>query len=418
MTVEIAPGPASIGRPSGMMPMSSFWMPSAFSTAVSRCWLRRAWTMSSALSPISTPPAILNAPMVIPKILKMRLPPSANAISVIAQLHALPLVRVRAEANRDWLAVPHDLDHDGGARPDAPHGGRDVGAIDDVASIDAHQLIAGAEAGQPRGTEWRNRAPAATLHGRWNRADPCVDGGRLGQDEPPAGRLQIIVPRNVVRAAHVQPPELRKVASRRAAYGLHELVPCEPVVAGVVLHEKPHDIVERSRVVGGVTNREIEEETQQLTLEIIGYVRTLVHSGGIPRGPGRPLRRDHHPRGIILEVLHRPREPAREIGGRVEPGPRQDEIGVVIGHALAPPEVDRTHFTFVVERPELNGADSLHIPGMEELVRADGLRAAWVTRQRLRGHPDSRGIQMLEAAAATADKDVGVVPIWCAAENE
>src|SRR6266704_6824632 len=108
----------------------------------------------------------------------------------------------------------------------------------------------------------------------------------------------------------------------------------------------------------------------------------------------------------------------REIGGRVEPGPRQDEIGVVIGHALAPPEVDRTHFTFVVERPELNGADALHIPGMEELVRADGLRAAWVTRQRLRGHPDSRGIQMLEAAAATADKDVGVVPIWCAAENE
>ena len=88
MTVEIAPGPASIGTPSGMMPMSSFWIPSAVSIGVSRCWLRRAWTMSRAFRPMSTPPAILNAPIVIPKILKIRLPPSANAMSVIAQVHA------------------------------------------------------------------------------------------------------------------------------------------------------------------------------------------------------------------------------------------------------------------------------------------------------------------------------------------
>ena len=58
ITVEIAPGPASIGTPNGMIPMSSFWMPSAFSAGVSRCWLRRACTMSRALSPSRIPPAV------------------------------------------------------------------------------------------------------------------------------------------------------------------------------------------------------------------------------------------------------------------------------------------------------------------------------------------------------------------------
>src|SRR5690242_12996932 len=88
MTVEIAPGPASIGTPRGMIPTSSFSIPSAFSTGVSFCWLRRAWTMSSAFRPISTPPAILKAPSVMPKSRKMRLPPSANAVSVMAQVQA------------------------------------------------------------------------------------------------------------------------------------------------------------------------------------------------------------------------------------------------------------------------------------------------------------------------------------------
>src|SRR5437773_6972244 len=112
------------------------------------------------------------------------------------------------EANGDWLVVPHDADNDGGTRPDAPHSGRDVGAVDDVASIDAHELIPGAETCEPRGTEGRHRAPATARHGRWNRTDPCVDGRRPGQGEPPAGGLSIIVPRNVGRAAHVQPPEI------------------------------------------------------------------------------------------------------------------------------------------------------------------------------------------------------------------
>src|SRR6185436_2545558 len=70
-------------------------MPSAFSTGVSRCVLWRACTMSSAFSPIRTPPAILNAPIVIPKILKIRLPASANATSVIAHVHAPRRARTR-----------------------------------------------------------------------------------------------------------------------------------------------------------------------------------------------------------------------------------------------------------------------------------------------------------------------------------
>src|SRR2546426_573445 len=88
MTVEMAPGPASIGTPSGMMPTSSFSMPSACSAGVSFCWLRRAWTMSSAFSPIRIPPAILNAPIVMPNSRKIRPPPSANAVSVMAHVHA------------------------------------------------------------------------------------------------------------------------------------------------------------------------------------------------------------------------------------------------------------------------------------------------------------------------------------------
>src|SRR2546425_11413801 len=88
MTVEMAPGPASIGTPSGMMPTSSFSMPSACSAGVSFCWLRRACTMSSAFSPIRIPPAILNAPIVMPNSRKIRPPPSANAVRVIAHVHA------------------------------------------------------------------------------------------------------------------------------------------------------------------------------------------------------------------------------------------------------------------------------------------------------------------------------------------
>src|SRR3989441_606352 len=88
MTVEMAPGPASSGTPSGMMPTSSFAIPSACSAGVSRCWLRRACTMSSAFRPIRIPPAILNAPIVMPNSRKIRPPPSANAVSVIAQVHA------------------------------------------------------------------------------------------------------------------------------------------------------------------------------------------------------------------------------------------------------------------------------------------------------------------------------------------
>src|SRR5256714_10284688 len=44
--------------------------------------------MSSALRPITTPPAILNAAIVMPKRRKIRLPPRANAVRVTAQVQA------------------------------------------------------------------------------------------------------------------------------------------------------------------------------------------------------------------------------------------------------------------------------------------------------------------------------------------
>src|SRR2546430_2055960 len=43
MTVEIAPGPASMRIPRGMIPTSSFSIPSAFCTAASRCALRQPY---------------------------------------------------------------------------------------------------------------------------------------------------------------------------------------------------------------------------------------------------------------------------------------------------------------------------------------------------------------------------------------
>ena len=113
----------------------------------------------------------------------------------------------------------------------------------------------------------------------------------------------------------MQSPELREVASRRAAHGRQQLVPREAVRACVMLQEIAHDVVERLRVVGGIADREIEQKSQQLALEIIGDRHALVDGRRIPGGRRRPFRSDHEMRGIALEILDRCREPAREVGG-------------------------------------------------------------------------------------------------------
>src|ERR1700732_4070949 len=88
MTVEIAPGPASIGRPSGIMLASSLVVPSWVSSGLTLVGDWRAWSMSSPMRMRMMPPAILKAGKVMPNILKIKLPTSAKEHSTIAQVQA------------------------------------------------------------------------------------------------------------------------------------------------------------------------------------------------------------------------------------------------------------------------------------------------------------------------------------------
>jgi hypothetical protein len=82
--VAIAPGPASIGMPSGMIAASSLTTPSLSSSGLVRTRERCARSISSAIENSRIPPAILNAPSVMPNSLKMNPPAAANTISVVA----------------------------------------------------------------------------------------------------------------------------------------------------------------------------------------------------------------------------------------------------------------------------------------------------------------------------------------------
>src|SRR5579863_4784481 len=88
ITVEIAPGPASIGIPNGMILASCFSAPSCCSSAVAFVPDCLACSMSSPIPIRIIPPAILNAGSVMPNILKIRLPASANEHKTIAQVIA------------------------------------------------------------------------------------------------------------------------------------------------------------------------------------------------------------------------------------------------------------------------------------------------------------------------------------------
>src|ERR1043166_5210524 len=78
ITVEIAPGPASIGTARGVMAISVFFMPASVSSSVSRTRERSARNMSSATSNSTMLPAIWNAGKVMPRTRKIKSPARAN----------------------------------------------------------------------------------------------------------------------------------------------------------------------------------------------------------------------------------------------------------------------------------------------------------------------------------------------------
>ena len=86
MTEEMAPGPASMGMPSGTIPASSFAAPSTVSPCVSCVGDRRASSMSRPMSSRISPPAISNAGKVMPNMRKISCPATAKLVSTMKQV--------------------------------------------------------------------------------------------------------------------------------------------------------------------------------------------------------------------------------------------------------------------------------------------------------------------------------------------
>ena len=83
-----APGPASMGIPRGIMLASRLLTLSSASAGVAFVLDWRACSMSRPICSNMIPPAILNAGNVMPNILKIKLPATANVERTIAQVHA------------------------------------------------------------------------------------------------------------------------------------------------------------------------------------------------------------------------------------------------------------------------------------------------------------------------------------------
>ena len=103
MTVEIAPGPASIGIASGVTATSSLAWPSITSSRPS--WVRRSpRSMSIATNQRISPPAVRNAARVMPNVRKSSVPVAANTTrSSVMAMHARRAVRRRSSRVSSWV---------------------------------------------------------------------------------------------------------------------------------------------------------------------------------------------------------------------------------------------------------------------------------------------------------------------------
>src|ERR1700728_5326702 len=88
MTLEMAPGPASMGMPSGTIPASSLAAASWVSACDSWVGERLASIMSMPMSMRMRPPAISNAGSLMPNSAKMNWPANANEINTMKHVRA------------------------------------------------------------------------------------------------------------------------------------------------------------------------------------------------------------------------------------------------------------------------------------------------------------------------------------------
>src|SRR5439155_1141949 len=169
-----------------------------------------------------------------------RLPPSANAMSVIAQVHAPRRASTRRCAGASRAVIARNVG--------MTANGSTMNRIDVKIRTSSIARSVNARALQPGRREYAASSPWAPAHPEAPRARDCTFRPRSESS----------------MAGHA--------ADRR-----HQLVACEAALARVMVEQVAHHIVERLHVVGRVADRQIEQEAEQLALQVIGDDVAVVH---------------------------------------------------------------------------------------------------------------------------------------------
>src|ERR1041385_3239811 len=240
-----------------------------------------------------------------------------------------------------------------------------------------------------------------------------------------AGGFQSSVVIELCFPAHVFAEELLETAARHQLCRLLKIgwsiVAIFLVVLGV---EITHHVVERLRAGAALANLQVKQQAEQSAFLIIRDLR--VHRVLIlpvildPRIEARLFRTLLQTPWRILQRLHRTRSRTQIFSLADQSRTTQSHVRVVIRDAFRNPEHLRVVFLRVIKRPERVGANSLHVPKMEKLVRHQRKKAAifaiglagsiWRRRGRALATRGAKtktriakrgGVQMLESAAAT-----------------
>ncbi len=193
-----------------------------------------------------------------------------------------------------------------------------------------------------------------------------------------------------VDVGHPGPAQLAQEIGRRESL----------VLAVVARVQRPHHLVEIVRVIGRVADRDVEQEAEQRPLGIV-ELRAVDVDLVDPRRLTAIL--DAPGFGGLLHLVHVGDGIREELVGRPQPRPQVGEIGIVVSHTLRPPQQRRVLFGVIVVRPHLGGADALHVPQMEKLVRQERVHEVAEVAGRIgkgeRGHDVVLRGAVLEPAA-------------------